>query len=122
MQGCCATDNFIASAFKSRNDVKHRLPGRIEKIKEVLLHDMGRFYQEVQNTTLNYVKSNHLRDINIGAYSYKTGGRPVLYASCYAALTMHLYGVLDHLSHAERKEWADYIQNFQQDDGIFAIQ
>jgi hypothetical protein len=32
---------------------------------------------------------------------------------------MHLYGVLDHLSHAERKEWADYIQNFQQDDGIF---
>lgn len=105
--------------FKRRYDIKHRLPERIEKIKASLTLGKGLFYQDVQKSTLNYIKSNHRPDINIGAYSYTEGGVPILYASCYAALTMHLYGTLDQLSNAERKAWIDYIQSFQKSDGIF---
>lgn len=76
-------------------------------------------YFSLRNKTLKYITSNRVSDNRVGAYSYCLGGSPLLYASCYAALTRHLYGDLDSLSASERAEWIKYIQGYQCDDGLF---
>ncbi|MBA4375977.1 MAG: hypothetical protein C0401_07375 [Anaerolinea sp.] len=73
----------------------------------------------LRQKTLAYVESNHKSEISMGAYSYKPGGPPLLYASCYAALVRHLYGDLDSLSASERMEWVTYIQKHQSNDGLY---
>ena len=56
---------------------------------------------ELRNATLHYISSNNKLDNSFGAYSFKPGGPPLIYASCYAALTRHLYGDLNFLSSSE---------------------
>lgn len=75
--------------------------------------------REVLSRTLAYVARNHQSLRGIGAYSYKPGGPPLCYASCYAALTLHLCGQLQRLVPPARKEWAAFIRNYQGDDGLF---
>lgn len=53
----------------------------------------------------------------MGAYRYSAAcTEPTLYSSTYAAMTRSLYGDLDA---AERAAWADYLNGFQDDDGLY---
>ena len=74
---------------------------------------------ELRTRVLTYIAKNRRPDFGAGAYSYIPGGPPILYASCYAALTRHLFSDLGSLSNNERTRWANYIQTFQQSDGLF---
>ena len=76
--------------------------------------------KEIREKTLNYIESMRVKDEPYGKYRYSESQKyPVLYASLYAALTRHLYRDLDTLTEKQRKEWIDYIQSFQDDDGLF---
>lgn len=68
---------------------------------------------------MGYIASKNLPEVDVGAYSYKLHGSPILYASCYAALAKHLYGDLDLITKSERANWITYIQKHQSDDGLF---
>ena len=100
-------------------NLRAKLPSRIEKVKAELLRGSDQLFQEIRANTLAYIESNHKQAINVGAYSYKNDGPPILYASCYAALTRHLYNDLAEVSGLSRHEWIRYIQGFQTDDGLF---
>jgi hypothetical protein len=73
----------------------------------------------LRTRTLEFVNSCHRPMDGIGAYAFKPGGPSLLYASCYAALILHLYGELQVFPDLERREWADYLNSFQGEDGIF---
>src|SRR3990167_2474156 len=76
--------------------------------------------KEIREKTLNYIESMRVKDEPYGKYRYSESQKySVLYASLYAALTRHLYRDLDTLTEKQRKEWIDYIQSFQDDDGLF---
>ena len=75
---------------------------------------------EIKEKTLNYIESMRVTDGVYGRYRYSASQeKPVLYASCYAAMARHLCRDLDNISPQERKEWISYIQSFQDDDGLF---
>jgi len=70
--------------------------------------------------TLSYIDGLRIKDSAYGLYRYSaTQTTPVLYASLYAALTRHLYDDLDTLTEHQRREWINYIQSFQSEDGLF---
>ena len=70
--------------------------------------------------TLAYIENMRIIKSSYGQYRYGASTKkPVLYASCYAAMARHLYRDLDNISSQERKEWISYIQSFQDDDGLF---
>lgn len=73
----------------------------------------------LRERTLAYIRANFKKEVSAGAYSYLLNGPPLLYASCYAALTLHLYGEMAHLPDAERQQWISYLQRHQCDDGMF---
>lgn len=55
-----------------------------------------------------------------GCYRYSSACRQAtLYSSCYAAMARHLVGDLDRLSPTEREEWIAYLNDHQDDDGLF---
>ncbi|MDI3545100.1 MAG: hypothetical protein PWQ96_2401 [Clostridia bacterium] len=84
-----------------------------EKYENINLH-------EIREKTLSYIENMRIKEGPYGQYKYSASQNvPVLYASCYAALTRHLYGDLDRLSKKEREEWINYILSFQDDDGLF---
>ncbi len=76
-------------------------------------------YRQVQEKTLAFVQLLRSPSNAWGPFSYHLGGPPLLYASCYAALTMHLCGSLQRLDSAARTGWAEYIRSFQGTDGLF---
>jgi prenyltransferase beta subunit len=115
----CRVGAQRATILQTRREIKNVLPERIEEVRAAFLKNPQRYLCKVKIDTLAYVKSIHKPAINIGAYAYKTGGLPILYASCYAAMTRHLCNDLDDLRESERKEWIAYIQSYQKDDGIF---
>ena len=105
--------------LKKQRDLVTNLPGRLDMVKNAYAENPQTYLSAVRKRTLAYVESNHREDINMGAYSYKTGGPPILYASCYAVLTRDLYGDLADLSESQRQNWISYIQAYQKDDGLF---
>lgn len=76
------------------------------------------FMADIRDLTLRYVLMNSL-DESPGHYSFKVSGPSLLYASCYAVLVRHLFGDLEALSPNDKMRWAEYIQNYQNDDGLF---
>ncbi len=75
---------------------------------------------DFRGQVLNFMESMRLDGPPYGRYRYAPGQtEPVLYASCYAALTRHLFGELDALTPEQHAEWVAYIQSFQDDDGMF---
>ena len=75
---------------------------------------------EIRQRTLNFIESLRLKEKPYGQYRYSPSqNKPVLYASCYAALTRYLYKDLDSITEKQRKEWIDYIKAFQCEDGLF---
>jgi len=74
---------------------------------------------ELRRSTLQFIISNQKVDTCLGSYSFKPGGPELLYASCFAALTRHLYGDLISLSSSQQGEWIAYLQKYQDEDGLF---
>lgn len=95
------------------------------KIKDFINNYYLHFVQnldatEIKKRTLTYIENMRIKDSTYGIYKYsKNQTKPVLYASLYAVLTRHLYRDLNELSKKQIKEWIDYIQSFQDDDGLF---
>lgn len=76
--------------------------------------------KEIREKTLDYTESMQIKNTAYGQYRYsKSQKKPVLYASIYAVLIRHLYKDLDSLTEKQRREWIDYIQSFQDNDGLF---
>ena len=90
-----------------------------KRIAEAIRVEPATYLSVLRQKTLSYVVSNHLPVVNAGAYSFKVGGQPLLYASCYAALVRDLFDDLRHLSENEQQEWIGYINSFQCEDGLF---
>jgi hypothetical protein len=63
--------------------------------------------------------TGHRLDVN-GRYRYAAGcAAPTLYSSAYAAMARHLLGDLQGLPAAAHAEWVAYLQDHQDDDGLF---
>jgi len=112
----------LAMRLKRQVYLRHTLPKHVEKGRTQWLTASHNDFQKIHNATLEYIRSNQKPEVCIGAYSYKPKGPALLYASCYAALTRHLYDDLDNLSVTQRRDWIKYIQNYQCDDGLFRDQ
>lgn len=97
----------------------HTLPRLVKRHQQIWRGPSADFFWDLRRLTLSYVARNRVPEQAIGTYTYKTGGTPLLYASCYAALTRHLLGDLEQLSIADRSAWSHYIEGFQTDDGLF---
>ncbi len=75
---------------------------------------------KLPSSTLAYIERMCLPGTPYGRYLYAEGMPiPVLYASTYAARTRHLHGELDGLGDREQREWIAYLQEHQDDDGLF---
>lgn len=74
----------------------------------------------IRQKTLGYVESMRFKDEPYGRYRYAEGmDKPTLYSSTYAAMTRHLYRDLGTLTDKQRMDWIDYIQSFQDEDGLY---
>ena len=75
---------------------------------------------EIRNKTLSFIEDMRIKKNLYGKYTYsKSRPYPTLYSSIYAVLTRYLYRDIDNLSIRQRKEWINYIQSFQCNDGLF---
>ncbi len=128
--GCRYTANRVAVSIRSRVVSSFRrlkvryVTGRFllekqQRIAEAIRAEPETYLYTLKQKTLSYVASNHLAALNAGAYSFRVGGQPLLYASCYAALVRDLFDDLRQLSEEERRAWIDYIAGFQCEDGLF---
>jgi hypothetical protein len=80
----------------------------------------GAEMQSRRAATLRYVESMRIAAGAYGRYRYSAGmTQPTLYSSTYAAMTRSLYRDLDTLTPAQRREWIEYLQSHQDDDGLF---
>ena len=78
---------------------------------------------EFRADILAYFESLRIKDGPYGRYRYAASGtRPVAYASAYSAMARHMLGNLDAVSARQKKEWADHILSFQDEDGFFREQ
>ena len=84
--------------LKRRYDLLTKLPERIRFVRAELAVSPEGYFHNLKKRTLAYLHQNHHPNVNPGAYSYKPSGSPLLYASAYAALTLHLYGQIEHIS------------------------
>lgn len=105
--------------LKQRYELLTKLPQRISSVRVELALSPERYFRNMKKRTLAYLEQNHHLTVNAGAYSYKPSGPPLLYASAYAALTLHLYGEIEHITDADRQKWIQYILGFQGEDGLF---
>lgn len=63
---------------------------------------------------------NNANTGTIGEYKMWQGGEVNLYASCFAAMTLHYLNALENYTALEKKKWADYINGWQDNtSGLF---
>jgi hypothetical protein len=75
---------------------------------------------KIREKTLFFTEKMRLKANPYGQYQYAPSSRfPLLYASVYASLIRHLYDDLSQLSFSEKREWINYIQRHQHEDGLF---
>jgi prenyltransferase beta subunit len=80
----------------------------------------GKTIQEVRTKTLQYIERMRLHNKPFGSYRYSDSvTEPTLYSSTYAAMTRSLYRDIGTLSRTERREWVEYLQSHQDDDGLY---
>jgi len=73
---------------------------------------------ELKNHVLGFMAAHRAGDA--GPFRYAAGcAAPTLYASTYAAMARHLLGDLQGLPAGEREAWVAYLQDHQDDDGLF---
>ncbi len=78
--------------------------------------------KNVCRSTLTFIEKQRLPEYGIGAYRYSpVVDKPTLYSSTYAVMTRSLCGDLN-INNAKKQEWADYLNAFQDDDGLFRDQ
>jgi hypothetical protein len=76
-------------------------------------------FQHLRQTVTPYIASCKMPG-GVGRYRYSTAvEQETLYSSAYAAMTLSLLGELDAFGADDKKAWADYLNNFQDDDGLF---
>jgi hypothetical protein len=76
--------------------------------------------QHVIARALEFAEKLKLNGSPFGRYRYAPSTvQPSLYASVFAALLRHLTGDIDRISADEKVEWANYINSYQCDDGLF---
>lgn len=95
----------------------HRLD-RVETIASVGVKGIAEFDFETHKREL----LNYERSLNCGDFAYKFAkscASPVLYGSVYAAMLEGLLGALDMRSENEKRDWADFINSFQKEDGLY---
>lgn len=74
-------------------------------------------FKNIRKSTLSFIEKHRM--FGAGTYCYSlTCSQPTLYSSCYAAMTRSLYNDLE-LCTDERENWIDYLNGFQDDDGLF---
>lgn len=109
----------MPARMKRQYKIENELPERIKIIKEVLSYQPELFFEDLRKRTLSYIGKNNHHKVNPGAYSYKLGGPPLLYASAYAALTLHIYNEIENIPDADKVRWIQYFKDFQCEDGLF---
>ncbi|MHA1381460.1 MAG: hypothetical protein ACTSRG_24085 [Candidatus Helarchaeota archaeon] len=78
---------------------------------------------QVIDKVLRYTESLSNKGNLVGEYYYSScSEHSVLYSSVYAVLLRDLVCDLDNLSNLEKVKWADYLNNFQCDDGLYRDQ
>jgi prenyltransferase beta subunit len=109
--------------------IAHAFSRRIRK--PFINHQLGKIvrsnYQgqitdllHIREKTLDYIESMRFPESPVGRYSYSNSRKiPLLYSSIYAALTRHLYDDLKALSTSTKKEWCNYVNSYQSDDGLY---
>lgn len=105
--------------LKRNYGLRTKLPARIQEIKTELSLQPDNFLPDIRHRTLSYIESNRKPGTCFGAYTYKSGGPHILYASCYAALTRHLYNDPPAMPESSRRKWGSHIQGFQTDNVLF---
>lgn len=95
------------------------MPHLVKAAGDKRIYQSRENFSRIRDATLGYISSCKTGKEGRGRYAYKAGGPPLVYASCYAALTLHLYGELESLSPSERGEWINYLQEYQCEDGLF---
>ena len=74
----------------------------------------------LRDKTLAFIERHRLPSRGPGAYRYSLAVEPAaLYASCYAAMTLSLYGELGTLPSARKQAWVEYLLRHQDEDGLF---
>jgi prenyltransferase beta subunit len=69
---------------------------------------------------LDFFEELHIKDSVYGRYRYAAcQTQPILYASIYAVLARHMLGDIGAVSPGQKREWIDYLQSFQAEDGFF---
>jgi len=75
---------------------------------------------ELRRTTLAFVAAHEMPERGPQACRYSVAcSEPTLYSSTYAVMTRSLYRDLDRLDGAERDEWADFFNQFQDENGLY---
>lgn len=96
------------------------LLGASRGLRAVSAADAGAL-RDVRARTLRYIENLRLEGQPCGRYRYAAEmPEPTLYSSTYAAMTRGLYRDLGSLTDAERREWVEYLQSHQEEDGLFA--
>ncbi len=76
--------------------------------------------ETIRAKTLDYVERMRVEGEPYGRYRYAEGmPQPTLYSSAYAAMTRDLYNDLGDQTEAQRRQWIEYLQSHQDDDGLF---
>lgn len=76
--------------------------------------------QQLREETLAFIQRHRFPGGRVGQYRYSSAvAQPTLYSSTYAAMTCSLYGHLDYFSDTEIAAWIDYLNSFQDDDGLY---
>ncbi len=69
---------------------------------------------------LAFIESCRLPEAGPGCYRYSLSTtRPTLYSSCYAAMARDLLSDLDVVPVSEREAWAAYLNEHQDEDGLY---
>ena len=115
--------SFIAAKNKVIN-IQHlllipiRLRGLLLDSKNKLTDELDIY--KIRKKTLDYVENMRVKKTAYGKYRYcESHKKSVLYSSIYAVLIRHLYRDLENITKKEKEEWVNYIQLFQEDDGLF---
>jgi hypothetical protein len=75
---------------------------------------------EIRNKTLLFIKQRKCADHSVGTYEYSNSvSKKTLYSSTYAAMTRSIYLELDMLSDIEKNQWINYLNQHQDDDGMY---
>lgn len=73
-----------------------------------------------RDRVLGFIASCRLPDAGPGRYRYSLSTTvPTLYSSCYAAMARDLLSDLQDLTEAERQAWAAYLNDHQDEDGLY---